>query len=140
LRAVLDVNVIISAVLSPRGAPAKILRAWINGEFEFVASESLVSELSRALAYPKIRSRVEASSAQELVELIRREAQITADPDGQPAVHSPDPGDDYLIALGASTGAVIISGDGHLLGLADEIPVYSPTQFLALLVDERRGV
>ena len=131
---------IISAVLSPRGPPAKILRAWLDGEFEFVASESLHSELDRALAYPKLRSRVDASSAQKLIELIRREAKMTADPDGQPAVHSPDPGDDYLIALGASAGAVIISGDGHLLGIADEIPVYSPTQFLALLVDERRAV
>jgi putative PIN family toxin of toxin-antitoxin system len=139
LRAVLDVNVIISAVLSPRGAPAKILRAWLDGEFEFVASESLLSELDRALAYPKLRSRVDASSTRELVALIRREAKMTADPDGEPAVHSPDPGDDYLIALGAFAGAVIISGDGHLLGLADEVPVYSPAQFLALL-GERRDV
>jgi uncharacterized protein len=138
LRAVLDVNVIISAVLSPRGAPAKILRAWHDGEFELVASESLLSEFDRALAYPKLRSRVEASSARELVELIRREAKMTADPDGQPTVRSPDPGDDYLIALGATAGSVIISGDGHLLGLSDLIPVYSPSQFLALLVDERR--
>jgi putative PIN family toxin of toxin-antitoxin system len=140
LRAVLDVNVIISAVLSPGGAPAKILRAWLDGEFEFVASESLLSELDRALAYPKLRSRIEASSAQGLVEFIRREAKMTGDPDGQPTVHSPDPGDDYLISLGASAGAVIISGDGHLLGIAHEIPVYSPTHFLALLDEERRGV
>jgi hypothetical protein len=54
LRAVLDVNIVISAVLSPRGTPAKILQAWLDGEFEFVASEDLLSELGRALAYPKL--------------------------------------------------------------------------------------
>jgi predicted nucleic acid-binding protein len=52
-------------------------------------------------------------------------------------VKSADPGDDYLISLGASAGAVIVSGDQHLLGLAGKIPVHSPADFLALLVDER---
>lgn len=139
MRAVLDVNIVISAVLSPRGTPAKILQAWLDGEFEFVASEDLLSELGRALAYPKLCSRVETSQAKQLIELIRREAQMTVDPEGPPTMRSPDPGDDYLISLGAVSGAVIVSGDGHLLGLADAVPVYSPAQLLALLVDERRS-
>jgi uncharacterized protein len=137
LRAILDVNVVISAVLSPRGAPAKILRAWLDGEFEFVASAKLVSELERALAYPKLQARVDAKGAQALIDLIRHEAQMTPDPEGEPSVTSPDPGDDYLIALGASAGAVIVSGDHHLLGLAGRIPVRSPADFLGLLFDER---
>ena len=124
-------------MLSPRGAPAKILRAWLDGEFEFVASAKLVSELDRALAYPKLQARVDAKSAQALIDLIRHEAQMTPDPDGEPSVKSADPGDDYLISLGASAGAVIVSGDQHLLGLAGKIPVHSPAVFLALLVDER---
>ena len=136
MRAVLDVNVVISAVLSPRGAPAKILRTWLDGEFEFIASAKLVAELERALGYPKLQARVDAKSAQALIDLIRREAQTTPDPEGEPSVKSADPGDDYLIALGASAGAVIVSGDQHLLGLADKIPVHSPADFLTLLVDE----
>ncbi len=43
------------------------------------------------------------------------------------------PYDDYLICLGDAATAVIVSGDSDLLGLADQIPVYTPTAFLALL-------
>jgi predicted nucleic acid-binding protein len=55
------------------------------------------------------------------------------DPPGPPRIHSPDPGDDYLITLAEAARAVIISGDGHLLGLAGKLPVYSPPEFLAEL-------
>jgi predicted nucleic acid-binding protein len=58
MRAVLDVNVVISGVLSPAGPPARVLRAWIEGAFELVASPALVEELDRALAYPKVRARI----------------------------------------------------------------------------------
>ncbi len=133
MRAVLDPNVIISALLAPRGTPAKVLRAWLDGAFELVASDALLSELDRALAYPKLRKRIDAAEAQELIELLRREARMTDDPADPPSTRSPDPGDDYLIALGAAAQAAIVSGDGHLLGLADELPVYSPAEFLVLL-------
>lgn len=133
MRAVLDPNVIISAVLAPRGTPAKVLRAWLDGAFELVASDALLAELDRALAYPKLRKRIEAAESQELIELLRREARMTDDPKDPPSTRSPDPGDDYLLALGAVAQAAIVSGDGHLLGLADELPIYSPAEFLALL-------
>jgi len=65
----------------------------------------------------------------------RRAAQagIIEDPDNAPLVRSPDPNDDYLICLGEAATAVIVSGDSDLLGLTDQIPVYTPTAFLALL-------
>jgi putative PIN family toxin of toxin-antitoxin system len=133
VRAVLDPNVIISALLSPGGAPAKVLRAWIDGTYGLITSELLLGELERALGYPKLRKRIDEQEAAELVELLRREAELFDDPDAAPAVSSPDPGDNYLIALAAAARAVIVSGDGHLLGLADRLPVYSPADFLALL-------
>lgn len=133
MKAVLDPNVIISALLSPSGSPAKVLRAWIDGTYELVASELLFVELERALAYPKLRKRIDEQEAVELIELLRREADLVEDPDAPPAVVSADSGDNYLIALAASARAVIVSGDGHLLGLANQLPVYSPANFLALL-------
>ncbi len=133
MRAVLDPNVIISAVLAPSGTPAKVLRSWLNGAFELVVSDALLAELDRTLAYPKLRKRIEAAEAQELIELLRRQARMTDDPQDPPSTRSPDPDDDYLLALGAVAQAAIVSGDGHLLGLADELPIYSPAEFLALL-------
>jgi uncharacterized protein len=136
VRAVLDPNVLISALLSRNGSPARVLRAWLDGAFELVVSSQLLSELERALTYPKLRAHVEASEAVELVELLRRGALMHDDPANPPAIQSPDPDDDYLIALAETAQAVIVSGDGHLLGLAGRLPVFSPAGFLAEL--ERR--
>jgi len=47
LRAVLDPNVIISAALSPNGSPAAVLVAWLDGQFELVASQKLIEELGQ---------------------------------------------------------------------------------------------
>jgi uncharacterized protein len=75
VRAVLDPNVIISAFLSPGGAPAKTLRAWTDGLYDLIVSPLLLEELERALAYPKIRDRITESEAQALLAVLRLEAQ-----------------------------------------------------------------
>jgi putative PIN family toxin of toxin-antitoxin system len=133
VRAVLDANVLISALLSRDGSPARVLRAWLDGAFELIVSEHLLDELDRAFGYPKLRDRVEPSEAIEFVELLRRGARMHQDPSDPPGVRSTDPGDDYLIALAENTQAMIVSGDRHLLGLAGELPVLSPADFLAEL-------
>jgi putative PIN family toxin of toxin-antitoxin system len=130
VRAVLDPNVVISALLSREGSPARVLRAWLNGLFELVVSNELLVELESALTYPKLRARVQPSEAFEIVELLRRGASLHDDPGEAPVLTSPDPGDDYIIALAQSARAVIVSGDRHLLGLAGRLPVFSPAQFL----------
>jgi predicted nucleic acid-binding protein len=50
-----------------------------------------------------------------------------------PDVLSPDPDDNYLIALASRSRSVLVSGDTVLLRLSDQIPVYSPAQFLDIL-------
>lgn len=135
MRAVLDPNVIISALLSPAGTPARVLRAWGEGAFELVASELLLEELGRALAYPKLRRLVPSTEADRLVEWIAAEASIAGDPEGPPEVRSDDPGDDYLIALVAQERVVLVSGDRHLTALADRIPVFTPAQFWDVLIE-----
>ncbi|MGH7722026.1 MAG: hypothetical protein ACRENL_04215 [Candidatus Dormibacteria bacterium] len=54
-------------------------------------------------------------------------------PRGPATVTSADPDDDCLIALAQAAHAVIVSGDAHLLDLADRAPVHSPAGFLTLL-------
>jgi len=135
MRAVLDPNVIISALLAPNGTPAKVLRLWLEGAYDLIASSELLAELERALAYPKLTKRAEAA---ELIEFLGREAQLLDDPGDPPAIRSPDPGDDYLIALAAVARAVLVSGDRHLLSLANVVPVYSPAEFIVLLAADDR--
>ncbi|MBI2238632.1 MAG: PIN domain-containing protein [Actinobacteria bacterium] len=102
MRAVLDPNVIISALLSPDGSPARALREWQHGGFELVVSPLLLAELERALAYPKLRRRIPPEEAGAVVEWLARAATVVPDPDGPPPLRSPDPGDGYLIALAAA--------------------------------------
>ncbi len=135
MRAILDPNVIISALLAPDGSPAKVLRAGLDGAYDLVASPLLLAELERALAYPKIRRHISASDATAAVRLVERQARMVDDPTEPPLVRSPDPGDDYLIALAVAARAVIVSGDRHLLGLDQTLPIHSPAAFLALLAD-----
>ena len=46
---------------------------------------------------------------------------------------SADPRDDYLLALAEKERAVLVSGDRHLLVLADELPVRTPREFVGQL-------
>ena len=130
MRAVLDPNLIISAVLSRTGAPARLLEAWSRGAFELIVSEQLLSELERALAYPKLLKHIPAEDAAALIELLRNEAEFSTDPQEPPPIGSEDSGDDYLIALSAAEGAALVSGDQHLLVVATQLPVLTPRQFL----------
>lgn len=136
MRAVLDPNVIISAFLSPSGAPARLLQAWLYGRFELIISPRLLAELERALAYPKLRRRIAPEEAQRVVEWLAEAATLAGDPNEPPPIRSPDPGDDYLIALAAGEQAALVSGDEHLLGLAGHLPVFEPARFLRLLEAE----
>ncbi len=132
MRAVLDPNILISALLSRSGAPAQIVARWLAGELELVVSESLLAELERALAHPKLRARVAVGDADEFVALLRASAELAPDRPDAPR-RSPDPGDDYLLALAESTDARLVSGDQHLLGLGGRLPIHTPRAFLELL-------
>jgi len=129
VRAVLDPNVVISGLLSPAGNAAWLLQACERGEFELIVSAGLLAELERALAYPKLRRRVPEADARDLLAWLRQSGSLAIDPDAGPTVRSADPGDDYLIALAESERAILVSGDRHLLDLAQEIPVFSSARF-----------
>lgn len=110
-----------------------MLRSWLDGSYELVASEMLLAELERALSYPRLQGRILPGEAAELVGLIRRQAEMLEDFQAPPRIRSSDPGDDYLIALAEFGRAALVSGDTHLLSLQGLVPVYSPAEFLELL-------
>jgi putative PIN family toxin of toxin-antitoxin system len=138
VRAVVDPNVLISALLSRDGAPARLLHAWVGGAFELIVSPLLLHELRRALGYPKLRKQVPSAEADGFLALLERSAIAVEDPATPAPIHSSDPGDDYLLALAAAQRAALVSGDGHLLSLRDRgLPIDSPAEFLERLPDAR---
>jgi putative PIN family toxin of toxin-antitoxin system len=129
VRAVLDANVLIAALLSREGRPAQTIQRWLAGEFELIVSPLLLAELERALAYPKLRARVTETEAAAFIALLGEAAIVVADPPS-PTARSEDPDDDYLLALAESAAALLVSADGHVLALAPELPVKTIAEFL----------
>lgn len=86
------------------------------------------------LARPKFRRFITIAVVAEFIDGLATDAVIVADPAEPPAV-SPDPDDDYLIALARIARAeYLVSGDRHLLGLTEpDPPVLAPRQFLEIL-------
>lgn len=130
-RAVLDPGVLVSALITPTGTPAKLLTATRSGSFELIVSSLVLEELKLVLLREKFRRYVDVGVVDQYVELLRRDAAMAADPAESPPIRCADPDDDYLIALAHSCNAALVSGDGHLLELAGEIPVFTPSEFLA---------
>jgi putative PIN family toxin of toxin-antitoxin system len=130
VRALLDVNVLISGLLARTGAPARLLSKWLEGEFELVVTEHLLEELEATLARPKLRRHFDEADVSGFLELLRGLAESVEDPDTDPSITSRDPRDDYLIAAAASARATLVTGDAHLLELERSIPVLSPRAFL----------
>ena len=89
VRAVVDANVLISAVLSSRGPSAKLLRATRDGAFEPIVSQLLLTEITRAFGYPKLRKRIPAETAAAYIGWLRDHGTLAEDPADPPAVSSP---------------------------------------------------
>jgi putative PIN family toxin of toxin-antitoxin system len=137
VRAVVDVNVLISGVLSAKGHSAEILQASRDGLFELVISEMLLTELNRTLGYPKLRKRIPAEKASAFADWVRDYGTVGEDTGGPPPVRSRDPDDDYLLALAISQRAYLVTGDQDLLVLGDDLPILTPAQFATKLRHSR---
>lgn len=131
MRAVVDVNVLVSAVLSAKGPSAEILRASRDGQFELIASEMLLTELTRTLEYPRIRKRITAEKVSAYINWLRGHGTLGDDPVGSPPVGSRDPDDDYLLALAIDQRAYLATGDQDLLVLNAQLPILTPAKFAA---------
>ena len=137
MRVVLDANVLISAVISPRGNPAQILRLWEREEFELVVSLPILEELERVIHYPRIQERYNLSEeyVEQFLQLISANA-IMVDPSMELAVIENDPSDNRYLECALAAGAsYIVTGDDHLLSLKEYrgVVILNPAGFLALV-------
>jgi putative PIN family toxin of toxin-antitoxin system len=134
LRAVLDTNVYVAGVLSSKGAPARLLDALADGAFDAVVCPLLVAELRGVLGRPRIAGRLEPDVAEGFVAWLELFSSAAPDPDPIEPV-SPDPTDDYLVALAREARAsFIVTGDAHLLGIGLREPAaVTPATFATLL-------
>jgi uncharacterized protein len=130
VRVLLDANVLVSALLSRIGAPALLVQAWLDARLELIVCPSVLAEVERTLAQPKLAQRVAPEDRERFVRLLRELAELVPDPNEPPPVRSADSKDDHLLALAARERVPLVSGDTHLLALQEDAPVFSPRAFL----------
>ena len=139
LRAALDANVYISALLRPEGPPGRIIERFLRKvAFDIVLSRTIVDEVLRAFACPKVRRLIRGDARPELwFEDIVVLADLVSGDDAVSGVCA-DPDDDkYIGAAIEGRAALIVTGDRQLLALIehDGVRIISPRAFLDLLGD-----
>lgn len=136
LTVVLDVNVVVSAVMSPHGAPRQVLEAWQTGSITVLTSTGIIEEVAAKLLDPSIGGRlgVTVADVEAVVVLLETEARLVA-PEVEPPV-TDDPEDDHVLAVVVAGPAdYLVTGDKGLLRLGHHGPatIISPRDFLAVL-------
>lgn len=118
MRVVLDTNILVSALIAPGGRPAAIIDAWLDGKFTLLTCGEHIEELRATLEKPRIAGFIKRQRAGRLVNEIKKLAEDTGPLPG--VKRSPDPGDNFLLAM-AEIGKAdyLVTGDkSDLLALS----------------------
>jgi uncharacterized protein len=110
MRVVLDTNILLSALMARGTPPDRIYAYWKDGRFELLACERQLEEIRRVSRRPYFRDRLKPSEVGRLVNDIRRLAHMSEP--ARSVSRSPDPNDDFLLALAETASAdFIVTGD-----------------------------
>ncbi len=135
MRVVLDTNIIVSALIAPAGQPAAIISAWLDGKFTLMTCATQLDELRGTLQKPRVAKLLKPHQAGRLVNQVKKLAEDIAP---LPRVErSPDPTDDFLLALSEGGEAnYLVTGDKSGLLALDRhkaTRIVSAREFAALL-------
>jgi putative PIN family toxin of toxin-antitoxin system len=130
-RVLVDPGVLVAALISRSGAPALLLRHWLEGAFDLLVSPALLTELESVLAREKFRRHFTLRQGNAFITLLRERGVAVPDPPSVEA-RTRDVDDDYLLALAESGSAdVLVSGDKDLTELErPPVLVLTPRQLL----------
>lgn len=137
MKALVNTNPLVSALLKPDGPSGQIFRRWRAGEFELAVSPSTLAELTDVLHRPHIARKYPLSEQdiESHLQVLRNFAEVAPGNltlDVIPA----DPKDNHVLAAAVETTcAYIVSGDRHLLDMGEYqgIHILAPRDFLTLL-------
>ena len=122
VRTVLDTNVLVSALLFPRGTVSWLRDAWRSGAILPLASRDTISELVRVLCYPKFR--LAAGEREELLADYLPYCDSVEAGEPPPVPECRDPFDRIFLEVAlAGRADALVTGDEDLLALAADFPV-----------------
>jgi len=140
IRAVIDLNVIISAVISPTGTPSLVWNAWaVSEQFDLIVSEGMLLELAGKLNSPRLAGRygIRPDDALAINALLWAVATMVPVHVADVAVVTGDPEDDLVLTTARLGSAdYLVTGDRRLLARArhEDVEIISPRDFLGVLV------
>jgi len=127
VRVVLDTNVLVSAFLSPDGAPAQLLTFALAGELTLLFDDRILAEYAEVLRRPRF-GLDEADVALVLRQLEADGERI--DPT-RSTLDLPDESDRPFLDVAMTGGAdALITGNTKHFPTAGEVPVLTPRAFL----------
>src|SRR5438105_3056981 len=112
MRAVVDTNILIRALIKPRGTVGPILSRLRDGDYTLVYSTPILDELIEKLALPRIRRkyRLEEAEIEALVALIALRGELVVP--ARKVKGCRDPADDMFIeAALAGAAEYVVTGD-----------------------------
>lgn len=133
IRAVIDTNVLVSAVILPTSAIGTVLRLMRHDRFTPLYCHETIEELARVLARPRLRTKyhVDERDIRTVLDLVLLRG--TAIELAERVTVCRDPKDDVFLSLALSGSAdFIVSGDNDLLSLHSfrGIPIITPAEFM----------
>jgi putative PIN family toxin of toxin-antitoxin system len=136
MRAVVDTNVLVSALILPHGSVGPVLLRLRVGQYTLLYAQPLLEELVDVLNRPRIHHKYGLSQddIQSVVALIMLRGEAVA-PELR-IVACRDPKDDKFLEVAVAGRAdVIVSSDQDLLALHpfETIPIVRPADFLTML-------
>lgn len=136
MRAVVDTNILIRALIKPRGTVGPVLTHLAEGKYVIVYSEPLLDELIAKLVLPRIRIKyaIDDQTVETTVALLALRGELVH-PTRRVQVCR-DPQDDMLIeAALAGNAEYLVTGDEDLLVLKkyETVRIVTPRVFLAAL-------
>lgn len=133
VRVVLDANVLVSALISMRGAPVRVVALWEAGAVEVAMSPATWDELTRVLRYPRLQRYLPQDAVERLLRELPRHV-VWVEPTATIEVIERDPSDNRYLECAVAAGAsYLVTGDEHLLALGSYggIEILSPAGFVA---------
>jgi len=123
-RVVIDTNVLVSALMTPSGNPAKVHKMFLAEELTLVYSEEILAEYEDVLFRPRLR--IPTDDADIVLEAIRQYGDLVA-PD--PSTDSmPDEDDRIFYDAAKCTGSYLVTGNTR--HYPSESFILTPTEFL----------
>jgi putative PIN family toxin of toxin-antitoxin system len=141
MRAVVDTNVLVRALIKPQGSVGPVLLRLRNAAYTLLYAQSLLEELVDVLNRPRIREKYQLTGQdiQTVVSLILLHGEAVAPQERVTACR--DTKNKFLEVAVTGKADVIVSGDQDLLVLHPfaGIPILSPAAFLRMLDAEKSG-